>query len=128
MNDYRVDRSKLESFSSEEILRILKHERDDYTDEALAVFEKILESRGYTPSAGASHSPARAPAASGAVPEHGGVLISGPADAVRVLNDILGNVLNGTMDPQVAGVASTIVMGILRALEQEFMTDSGEGS
>jgi hypothetical protein len=47
-------------------------------------------------------------------------------DAVRVLNTLLGGVLNGSIDPEVAQVAANVVLAILRALEQQFMTDSGD--
>jgi len=47
---------------------------------------------------------------------------------VRVLNDLLSGVLSGSIDPQVAQVAAGIVMGILRAKEQEFMTEPEEES
>ena len=46
MTDYGLDRSKLEDLSTEEIQKILKRERDDYTPEAIAIFEEILASRG----------------------------------------------------------------------------------
>ena len=47
---------------------------------------------------------------------------------VRILNDLLSGVLSGRTDPQVAQVASGIVMGILHAMEQEFMIEGEEGS
>ena len=43
-----------------------------------------------------------------------------------MLNSLLNGVLEGGMDPQVAQVAGNLVMGILRAMEQEFMQGSGE--
>jgi hypothetical protein len=43
---YNIDRSLLESKTTEEIMRILKKERDDYTPEAIELFEEILAQRG----------------------------------------------------------------------------------
>jgi hypothetical protein len=129
MADFKVDRALLEANSTEEIIRILQHERDDYTPDAIKIFEDILQERrdgeeidgaGQTEAAKID-SPLQVYR-----PSSGSVLIHKPGDAVRVLNDLLSRVLNGSMDPQVAQVASGIVMGILRAMEQEFMIE-GEG-
>lgn len=130
MTLYTVDRFKLETKSTEEILRILKEERDDYTPEALHIFEEILEARGVNrpgsprltgtgkESAGAPFRSAESAAAS----------IASPADAVRVLNDLLDRVLSGTLDPGTAQVAANVVMMILQALEHDFMTAPEETS
>lgn len=56
----------------------------------------------------------------------GDMTVNSAQDAVRVLNGLLEGVLNGSVDPQVAHVATGIVMGILRAREQEFMTEPEE--
>jgi hypothetical protein len=128
MSEYKVDRERLEAHSTEQILRILREERDDYTPEAIRIFEDIIRDRGLQ-----NAEPARAAVGSppGRTPvpiTSGGekTMIRNPTDAVHVLNDLLGGVLDGTVDPQAAAVAANIVMAILRALEQEFMTDTGE--
>jgi hypothetical protein len=125
MVSYEIDRKLLESKSTEEIKRILRNERDDYTPEALEILEEILQSRSadYLPSEAGS------PGAIGIRSEAysiGRDLIQNPGDAVRELNHLLTAVLNGTMDPQMAQVASNIVMGILRAMEMEFMREPEE--
>lgn len=128
MSLYTVDRFKLEAKSTEEILRILKEEKDDYTPEALRIFEEILEDRGVdrrgsarTSVAGKSQS---APAfESGDSPA---AWINSPADAASLLNDLLDRVLKGTLDPATAQVAANMVMMILQALEQDFMREPEE--
>jgi hypothetical protein len=128
MSEYKVDRERLEAHSTEQILRILREERDDYTPEAIRIFEDIIKDRGLqtaeSPRAAVGTSSGRTPAPL----TSGGkkTMIRNPADAVHVLNDLLSGVLDGTVDPQAAAVAANIVMAILRALEQEFMTDTGE--
>jgi hypothetical protein len=130
MTAYSVDRARLEGLSTAEILRILSEEEDDYTPEALEIFREILESRG------ALHrdEPTKEPfsvkniareSASEAAAEH---FIRSPADAVVMLNNILGELLEGKLDPHVAQAASQIIMSILRAMEQEFMTEPQEES
>ena len=130
MADFKVDRALLEANSTEEIVRILQEERDDYTPEAIRIFEEILQERqGKETSRGASQ--ATTPKSDRPFPVFqttGEVLIHKPGDAVRILNDLLSGVLNGSTDPQVAQVAAGIVMGILRAMEQEFMIEGEEGS
>ncbi len=127
MATYEIDRRLLESKSTEEIARILKDEREDYTPEAIEILEQILESRNATSSSSRAldvkpagmrvetYQNAREP-------------VRTPGDAVRELNHLLDGVMNGTMDPQVAQVASNIVMGILRAMEMEFMHEPEESS
>jgi hypothetical protein len=127
MATYEIDRKLLESKSTEEISKILGSERDDYTPEAIEILEQILKSR--TMESSSSGTGDIQPA---------GVRVAGyqnpidpvrtPGDAVRELNYLLAGVMNGTMDPQVAQVASNIVMGILRAMEMEFMHEPEEGS
>jgi hypothetical protein len=56
------------------------------------------------------------------------VVVNSPSDAVRVLNTLLSGVIDGTIEPQVGQVASNIVMNVLHAKEQEFMTESEEES
>ena len=48
MAEYKVDRALLESFSTEEIIKILNEEADDYTSDAIKIFKEILEIRGVT--------------------------------------------------------------------------------
>jgi hypothetical protein len=127
MATYEIDRKLLESKSTEEISRILKNERDDYTPEAIEILEQILKSRDKESSYSSTSDI-----------QPGGVRVETyqtardpvrtPGDAVRELNHLLAGVMNGTMDPQVAHVASNIVMGILRAMEMEFMHEPEESS
>ncbi|MGB6064461.1 MAG: hypothetical protein WBG50_06610 [Desulfomonilaceae bacterium] len=130
MVEIKVDRAVLEANSTEEIIRILQEERDDYTPEAIKIFEEILrERRGQDVYLGGSErDPGKSEHLSPVYAASREPLIRRPVDAVRVLNDLLGAVLNGSMEPETAQVASGIVMGILRAMEQEFMTESEEGS
>jgi hypothetical protein len=125
MASYEIDRKLLESKSTGEIKRILRKERDDYTPEALEILEEILQSRGDdslpSEAGGAGPRGIRAQAY-----QTGGDLIRTPGDAVRELNRLLTGVLNGTIDPQVAQVASNIVMGVLRAMEMQFMQEPEE--
>ncbi|MBI4966137.1 MAG: hypothetical protein HY913_22850 [Desulfomonile tiedjei] len=128
-NEHSVDRERLESYPTEEILRILKEEKDDYTPEAIECFAEILESRGVRGQAQSNPQPR---AGSGMSRETGhvqeGLLVNDAGDAVRMLNNLLSGVIDRTVDPQVAQVAANIVMGILRAREQEFMTEPQEES
>ncbi|MGO9566529.1 MAG: hypothetical protein ACLP5H_03205 [Desulfomonilaceae bacterium] len=130
MADFKVDRALLEANSTDEIVRILQEERDDYTAEAIKIFEQILQERqGKEISRGGNQAIAPKPDRPSPVFQTTGeVLIHKPGDAIRILNDLLSGVLNGSTDPQVAQVAAGIVMGILRAMEQEFMTEGEEGS
>ena len=60
MAEFKVDRALLEVNSTEEILKILQEERDDYTPEAIKVFEEILqERRGKKGVGGEQHAAAR---------------------------------------------------------------------
>ncbi|HTY23673.1 MAG TPA: hypothetical protein VMC85_11115 [Desulfomonilaceae bacterium] len=128
MTSYKIDRGLLEQKSTEEIVRILKKERDDYAPEALVMLEEILRTRGVEPAASAGTSTTQR-SETGVAPYQAGPeeLIGTPGDAVKVLNHLLSGVLNGTVDPQVGQVASNIVMGILRAMEQELMQEPEEG-
>src|SRR5271157_5626630 len=130
MAEFKVDRALLEANSTDEIVRILQEERDDYTPEAIKIFEEILQGRqGKEISRSTSQATAAKSDSHVAVFQATGeVLIHKPGDAVRILNDLLSGVLNGSTDPQVAQVAAGIVMGILRAMEQEFMIEGEEGS
>jgi hypothetical protein len=129
MAGYKVDRALLESYSTEEILRVLREEKDDYTPEAIKVFHRILEARGVSGNASSEvhHAQAPGPVASEANPGRD-VLIRSPGDAVGILNGLLSGVLSGTVDPERAQVALNLVMGILRAMEQDFMTEPQEDS
>lgn len=127
MVSYKIDKSLLESKPTEEILHILRKERDDYTPEAIKAFEEILAQRGVAgpESAGIAPSASDIRTASG-VKLSGGVMIRNPSDAVRVLNDLLSGVLGGTIDPKVAEVSTNLVMAILRAMEQALLTEAEE--
>lgn len=127
MASYEIDRKLLESKSTEEISRILRKERDDYTPEAIKILEEILRSRGSESLPSEAGSPGPTGIRSEAH-QAGGNLVQTPGDAVRELNHLLAGVLTGTIDPQVAQVASNIVMGILRAMEMEFMQEPQEES
>lgn len=127
---YKVDRSLLEAESTENILRILAEEREDYTPEAIEIFQEILEARGVSRRSKPVGSPS---SFSQSAPRHVShdsedLLIRNPSDAVLVLNNLLKEVLNGSLDPQVGQTAANMVMAILRAMEQEFMTESQEES
>ncbi len=124
---YEIDRKLLESKSTEEITRILRKERDDYTPEAIEILEEILRSRGAESLPSEAGSPRSMGIRTDAYQTAAGPVRT-PGDAVRELNRMLAGVLNGTMDPQVAQVASNIVMGILRAMEMEFMHEPEEES
>jgi hypothetical protein len=128
MGEYRVDRTHLETFSTEEIQRILREEYDDYTPEAIEILHDILEEREVNEARG-SVEPAKArKPGSFAASGHKDMFVNNPHDAVQVLNTLLNQVLDRTIDPQVAQAAAGIVMGILRAKEQEFMSESEEES
>jgi hypothetical protein len=126
MAHYKIDRKLLESLPTEEIIRILKEEADDYTPEAIQVFREILQARGVGLEKGRTPTTDRGVLASGQPHSLQGVLIQKPSDAVSMLNTLLNRVLDGGMEPQVAQVAANIIMGILKAMEQEFMQGSGE--
>jgi hypothetical protein len=131
MSDFKIDSGMLARHSTEEILRILREEREDYTPEAIKTFEQILESRGVSPH-GQSATRAHQSSLTASVPQDAefakGGLIHSPADAVRVLNDVLGSVLMGKTDPEVGRAAAYIVGTILQALEREFMSETEEGA
>jgi len=127
MATYDIDRKLLESKSTEEISKILRNERDDYTPEAIEILEQILKSRSMeTSSSRVSDFQPAGVRVEGY--QSAGDPVRTPGDAVRELNHLLAGVMNGTVDPQVAQVASNIVMGILRAMEMEFMHEPEEGS
>ena len=128
MSSYKIDRSRLEAESTEEILRILKEERDDYTADAIQIFEDVLEARGIKRGEKILRAPSRTSGVNVTRASHDSeeLLVRNPEDAVHMLNHLLKGVLDGTLDPQVGEIASHMVMGILRAMEQEFMTDSQE--
>lgn len=127
MSSYNVDRFMLEAHTTSEILRILKDERDDYTPEAIKIFEEILEARGVSSSARPAAPSAPAAKANFAPPPSiDGDLIRNPTDARRMLDDLLRSVLDGSVDPQVGKAAAAIVMSLLRAMEMEYMTEYEE--
>lgn len=129
MSDYGIDRARLEEFSTEEIVRILREERDDYTPEGLSVFREILAKRGYADDGSSLASAQLVSPGSGARTKGvAGEGVRSPTDAIRVLNGVLVGVLDGSVEPQVAQAATSVVLGILHALEQEFMTGSREES
>ncbi len=127
MVSYEIDRKLLESKSTEEITLILRKERDDYTPEAIEILEEILQSRAVDPPAFGVNSPGPTGMPVEAYQTVGDPVRT-PGDAVKELNHLLAGVLNGTVDPQVAQVASNIVMGILRAMEMQFMQEPEEES
>jgi hypothetical protein len=127
MNKYHVDRSLLEAYSTEEILNILSYEKEDYTPQAIAVLEDILRVRGAKPTEELEESAASCSScAACAHPEQDDLLIATPTDAVHVLNDLLKAVLDGTIEPDVAQAAAALVTGILRAIEQEDLSELEE--
>jgi hypothetical protein len=133
MADYKVDKQLLESNSTEEIIRILKEERDDYTPEAISIFEEILRDRKVQVEdygARVERVISRGQGSAGITDKQSAYqnkpLIGRPGDAVAVLNDLLVRLLSGTIEPQTAQVAGGLVMGILRAMEQEFLHEPGE--
>jgi hypothetical protein len=116
MGNYRVDRERLKAYPTEEIFRILKNDRDDYTDEAIRMFEEILAERGVASDpvgTRAEIAPQTSSASFGIGP------VKGPADAVRILNKLLDDVISGKIDPASAQAATNIIMALLQALEQE---------
>jgi hypothetical protein len=132
---YAVDRELLESYSTGEILRILKKERDDYTPEAIEVFKEILVERG----AGVESGQRAAEALAWASAETGAdamsrsfssdpLTIRTPSDARRVLNDVLRGLMDGNVPPETAQAACAVAMGILRSIELEYMSDAEEVS
>jgi hypothetical protein len=126
MGSYEIDRNLLANKSTEEILRILKEERDDYTPEAIRIFEKILEARGMVQGSSSGSDAAKLSAQRVSRPEQ--AMVGSAADAIGVLNDLLGRVLDGTLEPRTGEVASNIVLAILKAIEQDLMTESEEES
>ncbi len=129
MSEYGIDRARLDELSTEEIVRILREEKDDYTRDAISVFQEILSERGYADdgssldrSSPGSHGTGRATRIMA------GETVRSPTDAIRVLNSVLTGVLDGSLEPQTAQAATNVVLGILHALEQEFMTGSREES
>lgn len=127
---YNVDRAVLEAESTENIIRILAEERDDYTPEALEIFEDILKARGVSKESRSAARPTwlSQNAQRRLSHEADDLLIRNPSDAVEVLNNLLKEVINGSLDPQVGQTAANMVMAILRAMEQEFMTEPQEES
>jgi len=125
MAQYKIDRGLLESYSTEEIKRILKEEKDDYTPEAIKIFEEILRERGVV-QLSEEKLMQKSGRESSEMRLSGDAFIHSPDDAVNVLNSILIGVLDGKIDPRVAEAATNVVMGILRALEQQFMQSTGE--
>lgn len=127
MNAYKVDRAMLEAHSSAEIRRILREERDDYTPEALKIFEEILQERGESLS-----SQAAVVTGVGSLEEKRAFfgpeesLVQSPADARRVLDEVLRGVLDGSVEPQVGQAVSSIVMAMLRAMELEYVSEVEE--
>ncbi|MGB9616042.1 MAG: hypothetical protein ACP5M0_12845 [Desulfomonilaceae bacterium] len=127
MPGYSIDRERLEALSSEEILRILKEERDDYTPEALHIFEDILKSRGVAPrreGMGRQASFTATDIASDRASSD--LLIQSPRDGVVLLNKLLKGLLDGTMEPQVVQIGALVISNILRAMEQDFLSGSEE--
>jgi hypothetical protein len=116
---YRVDRTLLEQKPTDEILRILDEESDDYTREAIEIMEDILKSRGISVDSIEDDSD---------VPFSGQIAIHSAADAIPVMNEVLNGVLQGTMDPEVGKAAAQIVTCILQAFDQRMMHGQGGGT
>jgi predicted house-cleaning noncanonical NTP pyrophosphatase (MazG superfamily) len=125
VSDYTVDRSILEEKSTEEIAEILKNERDDYTPEAIEIFEEILANRGHGAKT-ASRTVRQYGEGATTMPQINDYQVNTPGEAIGVLNHLLQGVMDDSIDLQKAQVASNLVMALLQALEREFMTDSGE--
>lgn len=125
MADYSVNRAVLEEKSTEEILEILKHERDDYTPEAIEIFEDILAKRGHTKGASARRAGTMTQGET-QMEDLDSFQVNNPQDAIVVLNYLLQGVMDGSIDLQKAQVASNLVLALLGALEREFMSDHGE--
>lgn len=130
MPGYSIDRARLEALPSEEIQRILREERDDYTPEAIIIFQEILQSRGI--GAGENQRDRQGLSSKGEFLSSqdisSEVLIRNPRDGVILLNKLLKGLLDGTMEPQVVHVGSQVITNILHAMEQEFLTGSEEES
>ncbi len=127
MPGYAIDRARLEALSTEEIERILRKERDDYTPEAIRIFQEILDSRAVASRHGESGSQNTRPETdillNGRASD---LLIKNPSDGVVVLNKFLKGLLDGTMEPRVVEIGVQVVNSILRAMEQDFLTGSEE--
>ncbi len=129
MSEYGIDRARLEELPTEEIVRILRQERDDYTPEAIRVFREILADRGHENDGSTLRATTLSSGGTGEVMGSMKVdALRSPTDAIRILNGVLAGVLDGSIEPQVAQAATNVVMAILHALEQEFMTGSREES
>ncbi|MFH1117222.1 MAG: hypothetical protein V1792_25160 [Pseudomonadota bacterium] len=129
MTEYGIDRARLEEFSTEEIEKILREEKDDYTPEALGVFQEILSQRGHSDDgSGLDRSLPGSQRMGRSAGIASGEAVRNSTDAVRILNGVLAGVLDGTLEPQRAQAATSAVLGILHALEQEYMTGSREES
>ncbi len=92
MAQYKIDRELLESYSTEEIKRILKEEKDDYTPEAIKIFEEILNKRG-AGQLSEDKPMQKLGRESSEMPHSRDALIHGPDDAVNILNSILIGVI-----------------------------------
>jgi hypothetical protein len=126
MPDFIVDRELLEQNSTMDILRILKSEREDYTPEAIEIFEDILRQRGVALEHVNSHISTPGPPPPGPMSTYRSTAVKNPADALRVLNNVLDMMFTKKIDHQAATAAANVVMTMLRAMEQEYMQDSGD--
>jgi hypothetical protein len=124
MADYTIDRSRLEMLSNEQIIKALEEDRDDYTDQAIEVFEEILMSRGVILESISDNSIPGQISRQRRRPANSSWAVGTPRDAAAVLNSLLDELLNGKVDPPTAQAASNIVMGILRALELDYMSET----
>jgi len=127
MPEYLIDRARLEALPTEEIQRILIEERNDYTPEAISIFQDILAARGIESRHGEAvgqKESSRTDILSSQEPSD--LLIRTPHDGVVLLNQLLKGLLDGTVEPQVVEVGVQVVNSILRAMEQEFLTGSEE--
>ncbi len=116
---YRVDRTVLEQKSTNEIVRILEEEREDYTQEAIEILEEILRKRGIAVDSESDTDPEDSET-------FGEIRIMSAGDAISVMNDVLNGVLQGSIDPDVGEAAAHIAMCILQALDQRMVQGAGE--
>ncbi len=115
MADFKVDRSLLEANSTEEIIRILQQERDDYTPEAIEILKRSF--RKDAAERKISALPRQSAAETDSAFQGFKPRASIDPQAWRCSENSERPAqwrLKWELNPQVAQVASEIVMGILR--------------
>jgi hypothetical protein len=95
--------------TTQEIKGILKYSRDDYTAEAITILEEILRTR--------ESASEQDPLSGDASDER--LVIASAADAVTMLNRILKDLLDGTIEPERARAAAAVTTALLQAMEYE---------